>query len=83
MQQEAFQFRSSRTPRLSSPARRALSAIAVLSAFADETTTDVRARLSQFSASLTIEFDVGDHAKVMNYPVQYSRHQINAGKHGH
>jgi hypothetical protein len=30
-----------------------------------------------------VEFDVGDRAEVMNYPVQYSRHQINAGKHGY
>jgi hypothetical protein len=70
MQHEAFQFRSSGTPRLSSPACRHVSAIAVFSAFADETTNDVRARVSQFLASLTIEFDVGDHAEVMNYPVQ-------------
>jgi hypothetical protein len=50
-----------------------VSAIAVFSAFADETTIDVRARASQFLAPLTVEFDVGDHAEVMNYPVQYSR----------
>jgi len=51
--------------------------------FGDETTFDVRAGASQFLASLTVEFDVGDPAEVMNYPVQYSPHQINAGKHGY
>src|ERR1700681_2785296 len=53
-QQKGFQFQPSETSRLSPTASLPVSAIAVFSSFADETTIDVRARGSQCLASLTL-----------------------------